>query len=87
MPESKVVGFLQPATLLKEILVDFSKKFKIASLQKACGCLLLELPVFIETFDLSEVLLSKQSLESTLKSVGTLCFGRFPGNSSASNYF
>ena len=36
---------------------------------------------------LSEVLLSKQSLELTLKSVVTLCFGRFPGNSSASNYF
>ena len=56
MPESlfnKVVGLLQRATLLKERLVDCSKMFKIASSQKAYGCLLLELLVFIETFEFS----------------------------------
>ena len=56
MPESlfnKVVGLLQPATLLKERLVDCSKKVKIAFSQKAYGCLLLEVPVFIETFEFS----------------------------------
>ena len=52
-PFNKVAGLLQPATIKREIGEFLKKKFKTASLEKTYGRRLLELLVFIETFEFS----------------------------------